>query len=96
MNSRRLTKGDCVDLRRQLRDLGYGQAEGESPGLFARRLYPVTEHLRMLDAGVVLVVGPRGAGKSEIFKAFFGGDRTIGEAVFRRAPATGGQRVRHS
>ena len=94
MKSLRLTKGACADLRRQLRDLGYGQAEGESPGLFARRLYPVTEHLRALDPGTVLIVGPRGAGKSELFKAFFGEDSAVGRAVLRRAPATVGRGFR--
>ena len=41
--SRRLTKQACVELRDQLSDLGYGQAEGETPELFARRLYPIPE-----------------------------------------------------
>lgn len=88
MRSRRLTKRDCADLRRQLQDLGYGQAEGESSNLFARRLYPVTEHLRALDPGTVLITGPRGAGKSELFNAFFQEDEAVGKAVLRRAPAT--------
>ena len=94
MKSRRLTKDACADLRRQLRDLGYGQAESESPDLFPRRLYPVADHLRALDAGVVLIVGPRGAGKSELFKAFFGEDEDVGKAVLGRAPTTGRGGVR--
>ena len=69
--SRRLTKQACAELRTELRDLGYGQAEGETPDLFGRRLYPIPEHLRALDPNVVLVVGPRGSGKSELFNAFF-------------------------
>ena len=69
--SRRLTKQACAELRTELRDLGYGQAEGETPELFGPRLYPVPEHLRALDPNVVLVVGPRGSGKSELFNAFF-------------------------
>lgn len=69
--SRRLTKQACAELRTELRDLGYGQAEGETPELFGRRLYPVSEHLRALDPNVVLVVGPRGSGKSELFNTFF-------------------------
>ena len=88
MSSPRLTKRACAELRRQLQGLGYGQAEGESSDLFARRLYPVTEHLRALDPGTVLVTGPRGAGKSELFKAFFQEDEAVGKAVLRRAPAT--------
>lgn len=51
--------------------MGYGQAEAESDERFPLRLYPVTEHLRALDPRVVLVVGPRGSGKSALFKAFF-------------------------
>ena len=69
--SRRLTKQACDKLRIDLRDLGYGQAEGETPDLFGPRLYPVPDHLRALDPNVVLVVGPRGSGKSELFNAFF-------------------------
>ena len=69
--SRRLTKQACAELRTELRDLGYGQAEGETPEIFGRRLYPVPEHLRALDPNVALVVGPRGSGKSELFNAFF-------------------------
>ena len=94
MRSRGLTRDACADLRWQLRDLGYGQAEAESSDLFARRLYPVTEHLRALDPGTVLIVGPRGAGKSELFKAFFGEDGAVGRAVLRRAPATVGRGFR--
>lgn len=66
-----LTKAACSALRSELRDLGYGQAESEAAESFARRLYPVSPHLRALDPAVVLVVGPRGSGKSELFRAFF-------------------------
>ena len=82
--SRRLTKQACAELRADLRDLGYGQAEGETPDLFGRRLYPVPEHLRALDPNVALVVGPRGSGKSELFNAFFGHDE-IGGSIVRHA-----------
>ena len=71
MTGRHLTKADCAGLRADLRDLGYGQAESEAPALFARRLHPVPQHLRALDPTVVLVVGARGTGKSELFRAFF-------------------------
>ena len=79
--SRQLNKQECVGLRRQLIDLGYGQAESEEPELFAYRLYPVFEHLRALDPRVVLVVGPRGSGKSALFKAFFSEDRALATAI---------------
>ena len=55
-----------------LGDLGrmgsQGRAEGEPVERLAKTFYPVPEHLRMLDPGAVLVVGPRGSGKSEIFR----------------------------
>ena len=79
--SRRLRKQDCIDLRAQLVDLGYGQAEAETRELFAHRLYPVPEHLRALDPNVVLVVGPRGSGKSALFQAFFSENRGLANAI---------------
>ncbi len=83
----RLTKQECAKLRTDLRDLGYGQAETEAPDIFARRLYPVPEHLRALVPSVVLVVGPRGSGKSAMFKAFFeSGD--LGSSLVRHASET--------
>ena len=90
--SRRLTKQHCAALRNELSNLGYGQAEGETPDLFARRLYPIPEHLRALDPNVVLVVGPRGSGKSELFNAFFKHEE-LGDAIMRRAARTGSLRM---
>ena len=84
----RLTKQDCQILRRDLVDLGYGQADHETPELTRRRLYPVPEHLRALDPNVVLVVGPRGSGKTELFKAFFSNDPDLVRAVAARMPKT--------
>ncbi len=81
-----LTKQDCMALRAQLTDLGYGQAETETDELFALRLYPVSEHLRALDTKVVLVVGPRGSGKSALFKAFFSENRDLADSIRRWAP----------
>jgi len=46
-----------------------GRAEGESRDSFPRTFYPVAEHARAFDPDVVLVIGPRGAGKSELFRA---------------------------
>ena len=91
---RRLTKQDCAALRAQLTDLGYGQAEAETPELFAHRLYPVSEHLRALDSGVVLVVGPRGSGKSALFSAFFSENRDLAEAIARWSPRPSTPQVR--
>ena len=105
--SRALSKQDCIALRDQLTELGYGQAEAETDELFALRLYPVTEHLRALDTKVVLVVGPRGSGKSALFRAFFAENRIwltpsgTGCAAPRRSALTpthpsGGQHIRHT
>ena len=84
----RLTKRDCQVLRRDLANLGYGQADPETTELTRRHLYPVPEHLRALDPNVVLVVGPRGSGKTALFKAFFSNDRNLVRAVAARMPRT--------
>ena len=86
--SKHLNKQDCVDLRAQIVDLGFGQAEAETQQLFAHRLYPVAEHLRALDPNVVLVVGPRGSGKSALFQAFFSKNRDLANAITRWMPMT--------
>lgn len=46
-----------------------GRAEGEDRIRLPRTFWPVPEHLRAFDPDVVLVVGPRGAGKTELFRA---------------------------
>jgi hypothetical protein len=46
-----------------------GRAEGEDAARFPRTFLPVPEHLRAFDPDVVLVIGPRGAGKTELFRA---------------------------
>lgn len=54
-------------LLRELQTIGSdGRAEGEPPDRLPLGFYPVPEHLRMLDPEVVLIVGPRGSGKTEI------------------------------
>lgn len=63
-----------LDTQRDLLDAlirmgSSGRAEGEDRALFPRTYYPVSEHLRAFDPDVVLVVGPRGAGKTELFRA---------------------------
>ena len=93
--SGRLTKQDCAALRVDLSDLGYGQAEAETSDFLGRRLHPVPEHLRALDPNVVLVVGPRGSGKSELFNAFFEHDE-VGGAIARHASKTIRLRIRPS
>lgn len=91
--SRRLRRQDLAALRGQLADLGYGQAESETPELFSRRLYPVPDHLRALDPNVVLVVGPRGSGKSALFNAFFSDHQDIRKAIAAKTPSIQAQRL---
>ena len=86
--SNQLTKQQCSVLRHQLTDLGYGQADTEAVELFGHRLYPVSEHLRALDPSVVLVVGPRGSGKSALFKTFFSPSSDLADAVIAWMPRT--------
>jgi hypothetical protein len=65
-----LTHDEQWDLLNALSQMGsQGRAEGEDQGRFPRTYYPVPEHLRAFDPDVVLVVGPRGAGKTELFRA---------------------------
>jgi hypothetical protein len=63
---------------------GAGRAEGERQERIASGFYPVTEHLRLLDPEVVLVVGPRGSGKTEIARVL--ADADLYKAVSRHAP----------
>jgi hypothetical protein len=62
-----------------------GRAEGEGRDRIARGFYPVPEHLRLLDPEVVLVVGPRGSGKTQIARVL--ADADLYKAVARHAPA---------
>lgn len=80
------TQGDprmILDLMSQMGSAG--RAEGESAARFPRTFWPVAEHLRAFDPDVVLVVGPRGAGKTELFRAVIG-QRLLGK-VSTRVPA---------
>lgn len=47
----------------------YGRAEGEDETNFPKTFHPVAEHVRAFDPNVILVIGPRGSGKSELFRA---------------------------
>jgi len=77
------------DRQKLLTDLtkigGAGRSEGESPDSIKRSFYPVSSHLRMLDPDVVLVVGPRGVGKTAIARVLTETDCYA--AISRRAPA---------
>jgi hypothetical protein len=66
----RLQLGDRSVLLSDLANMGSsGIAESENPATFRQTFYPVAEHGRALDPDVALVVGSRGAGKSELFRA---------------------------
>lgn len=66
----RLPQEDREGLLRDLSQMGSaGRAEGESGERFRQTFYPVAEHARAFDPDVVLIVGERGAGKSELFRA---------------------------
>ncbi len=62
-----------------------GRAEGEPQDRLSHGFYPVPEHLRMLDPEVVLIVGPRGSGKTEIARVLT--DAGLATAVAHYAPA---------
>jgi hypothetical protein len=59
----------------------YGRAEAEPEAGFLTRFLPLPEHARCLHPDIVLVIGDRGAGKTELFRAIQtpGGCRLIGE-----------------
>jgi hypothetical protein len=65
-----LTDAERQDLLFDLSQMGSsGRAEAENPQTFKRTFLPVPEHVRAFDPGVALVLGARGAGKSELFRA---------------------------
>lgn len=60
--------------------LNAGRADMADP----RDIFPVAEHARALEPGVVLIVGDRGAGKTQLMHAL--GDEAVRAALVRRAP----------
>jgi hypothetical protein len=66
----RLQQVDHSELLRDLANMGSsGIAENERADTFRQTFFPVAEHSRAFDPDVALVVGSRGAGKSELFRA---------------------------
>ncbi|MBI1790052.1 MAG: hypothetical protein HYR60_21175 [Acidobacteria bacterium] len=66
----RLAEDERQRLLPDLAKMGsQGRAENEDKETFRQTFYPVAEHVRAFDPDVVLVVGARGAGKSELFRA---------------------------
>ncbi|MDN7994077.1 hypothetical protein QZM97_28755 [Burkholderia orbicola] len=73
------------ELLSQLKSMGNsGRAENASTDQLTRGFYPVPEHLRLLDPDVVLVIGPRGSGKTQICKVLT--STSLSKAVERFAP----------
>jgi len=73
-------------LLRALQNIGSaGRAEGARTESIATSFFPVAEHLRLLDPDVVLVVGPRGSGKTQIARVLT--DAELFDAVKLHAPA---------
>lgn len=73
-------------LLQALQNIGSaGRAEGAPVDRIRPGYYPVAEHLRLLDPDVVLVVGPRGSGKTEIARVLT--DAALFDAVKLYAPA---------
>lgn len=79
------------DRQKLLTDLtkigGAGRSEGETVDSIKRSFYPVSSHLRMLDPDVVLVVGPRGVGKTAIARVLTETEPDFYAAISRKAPA---------
>lgn len=64
------TRDQLPELLHQIAQMGsYGRAESEPEQGFLRRFLPLPEHARALDPDVILVIGDRGAGKTELFRA---------------------------
>lgn len=58
------------DLLEQISNMmSSGSAETEPTQTFLKRFLPLREHARALDPEVILVIGDRGAGKTELFRA---------------------------
>jgi hypothetical protein len=65
-----LTNAERQELLFDLSAMGSsGRAEAENPETFRKTFLPVPEHVRAFDPAVALVLGARGAGKSELFRA---------------------------
>lgn len=80
-----LKRDDALNLLSDLSQMGSaGQAESEADDKFAKTFYPVPEHIRAFDPDVVLIVGPRGSGKSALFRAVL--DKNLLPAIAKYAP----------
>ncbi|XXT17181.1 hypothetical protein WME94_43840 [Sorangium sp. So ce429] len=79
-----MTNEDRKELLSTLRsDAGHAERAGERT---AYNFYPIVEHLRALEPEVVLVVGDRGAGKSQLVAV--AKDPDLRRAAMRRVPGS--------
>ena len=77
---------DREELLRALSHMGAaGQAETEAEDSFPKYYLPIQEHARAFDPDVVLIVGDRGSGKSELFRAVFSSG--LLPAIARHSPS---------
>lgn len=84
----KMTKQQQRPLIAKLRRIGSaGSAETQTREELLRRFLPVAEHLRALSPDVVLVVGPRGAGKTELVRLAFGEASGVRDELPRFSPA---------
>ena len=66
----KITRTDVPVLLQQMPKMGsYGRAESEPDQDFLRRFLPLPEHARTSDPDVILIIGDRVAGKTELFRA---------------------------
>ena len=80
-----LTSAERKNLLSDLSQMGSsGSAEREKSETFKHTYLPVPEHIRAFDPSVALVLGVRGAGKSELFRAAV--DENLLPAILRTTP----------
>jgi len=68
-----------------------GRAESERHDTFRQTFFPVAEHVRAFDPDVVLIVGERGSGKSELFRAVV--KERLLDSILRTTPGSHLSRV---
>lgn len=65
-------KGERLDLLEELRDLcrqGQAESEPEDEDSFLRNFLPIRSHYRILEPDTLIVIGDKGSGKTQVFRA---------------------------